>query len=104
LKFWASIYGSGSAEQALEKLGAISFAHLRGGKLSAGQRRRVDLARAVLVQREVWLLDEPTAALDSDGVAIVRSLIDEHLARGGIAVVATHDDLGSGFKRLELAR
>ncbi|GJL92069.1 heme ABC exporter ATP-binding protein CcmA [Hyphococcus sp.] len=104
LKFWTGVYSGGGVEQALEKLGAASFAHLRGGKLSAGQRRRVDLARAVLVQREVWLLDEPTAALDRDGVVLVRSLIDEHLTRGGIAIVATHDDLGDGFKRLELAR
>jgi heme exporter protein A len=104
LKFWAGVYGGGNAEHALDRLGANSFAHLRAGKLSAGQRRRVDLARAVLASREVWLLDEPTAALDRDSVVIVRSLIDEHLARGGIVIVATHDDLGAGFKRLELAR
>ncbi len=104
LKFWAGVYGGGNPEQALDKLGATSFGHLRAGKLSAGQKRRVDLARAVLVQREVWLLDEPTAALDHDGAVLVRSLIDQHLARGGIVIVATHDDLGSGFKKLELAR
>ncbi len=104
LKFWSDVYGGGDVDLALEKLGATSFAHLRAGKLSAGQRRRADLARAVLGRREVWLLDEPTAALDRDGVVLVRSLINEHLGRGGIAVVATHDDLGDGFKRLELTR
>ena len=104
LSFWARSYGAANTAHALERLGAASFMQLRAGKLSAGQRRRVDLARLAAAQREVWLLDEPTAALDKDGVHIVRTLINEHLARGGIAIVATHDDLGAGFQRLELAR
>ena len=103
LRFWAKTYGGGDVSHALEAVAAGSFAHLRAGRLSAGQRRRVDLARALLARREVWLLDEPTSAIDRDGVAIIRNLIDDHLARGGIAIFATHDDLGPGFKRLELA-
>ena len=104
LRFWASAYGGGDVEAALEKVGATGFRHLRAGQLSAGQRRRVDLARAALANREVWLLDEPVAAIDRDGVKVIRKLIDDHLARGGITIIATHDDLGEGFKRLELAR
>ena len=104
LRFWAKTYGGGDVSAALAAVDAMAFRHLRSRSLSAGQRRRIDLARAVLADREVWLLDEPTAAIDRDGVKIIRKLIDEHLARGGIAIVATHDDLGQGFKRLELAR
>lgn len=104
LSFWASAYGGGDVDAALKVVGASSFAGLRAGRLSAGQRRRVDLARAAIAKREVWLLDEPAAAIDRDGVGMIRKLIDNHLDRGGIAVIATHDDLGPGFKRCELAR
>ena len=104
LKFWASAYGGGDVPVALKAVDAMAFAHLRARSLSAGQRRRIDLARALLARREVWLLDEPTAAIDRHGVKIIRKLIDDHLTRGGIAIVATHDDLGEGFKRVELMR
>ncbi len=104
LLFWAQVNGGGDVDAALDAVDAVAFRHLRAGRLSAGQRRRVDLARALLADREVWLLDEPTAAIDRDGVRVIRRLIDGHLSRGGIAIVATHDDLGGGFKRLELAR
>ncbi|HQN13460.1 MAG TPA: ATP-binding cassette domain-containing protein [Quisquiliibacterium sp.] len=59
-------------------------------RLSAGQRRRLGLARLALSTRPLWLLDEPTTALDSDGQALFAGLLDEHLARGGCALVATH--------------
>ncbi len=106
LIFWAQTYGSarGSVGDAIKAVGAEAFAHLRASGLSAGQKRRVDLARAVLAQRPVWLLDEPTAAVDRDGIEIIRKLTEQHRERGGIAVIATHDDLGSGFQRLELGR
>ena len=61
--------------------------------LSQGQRRRVGLARLRLVDRPLWVLDEPTSALDTPGVEILQKLLATHLARGGVAVVATHLDL-----------
>ena len=68
--------------------------------LSQGQRRRVGLSRLRLLRRTVWVLDEPTTALDSDGVALLEQHLSAHLAGGGIALVATHHDLtlSSGAK------
>jgi heme exporter protein A len=69
--------------------------------LSQGQRRRVGLARLRLTRRPLWVLDEPTTALDADGVATLHKLLAEHLAQGGIAIIATHQDLAlpDGAKR-----
>jgi heme exporter protein A len=69
--------------------------------LSQGQRRRVSLARLRLAQRTLWLLDEPSSALDEAGIATLCSAVEEHLAHGGLAVIATHQplDLGSGVAR-----
>ena len=61
--------------------------------LSQGQRRRVGLARLRLVRRPLWVLDEPTTALDSAGIAILHGVLKSHLAQGGMAVIATHQEL-----------
>jgi heme exporter protein A len=74
--------------------------------LSEGQRRRVALARLIVCGTTLWLLDEVLTSLDKSAVALIRSLIEEHLANGGIAMVATHQEfeLKSGsVQRLELA-
>ena len=108
LLFWASLYGLQGAEarrrvgEALAHLNITPLRAVRAGRLSAGQRRRIDLARALLAEREVWLLDEPVAALDSDGDRIVGGVIARHLERGGLAVIATHDKLDVVSRRLEL--
>jgi heme exporter protein A len=62
--------------------------------LSQGQRRRVGLARLNLERRALWILDEPTTALDTDGIAVLRSLLRDHLTCGGVALIATHTDIG----------
>ncbi len=108
LFFWANIYGADGIDakrnviDALARVGMSNFRSIRAGRLSAGQRRRIDLARAFLVRREVWLLDEPAAAVDNKGAALIGDMISEHLACGGIAVIATHDKLKVASRRLEI--
>jgi heme exporter protein A len=62
--------------------------------LSAGQQRRVGLARLILADAPLWMMDEPFTNLDSDGQSLVKELISEHLAGGGICTVASHQPIG----------
>jgi len=71
--------------------------------LSAGQRRRTALARVVLAQAPLWLLDEPLNALDAPAQSAFRAALQKHLAAGGLAIAATHADLGVSGRTLELA-
>ncbi len=71
--------------------------------LSAGQRRRTALARVVLAQAPLWLLDEPLNALDASAQEAFRAALQKHLAAGGLAIAATHADLGVMAGKLELA-
>ena len=83
-----------SPRGALERLD-LGHAHdLPVAYLSAGQRRRVALARLLVCARPLWLLDEPTAALDTASQAVLAGLMDEHRAGGGLVIAATHQSLG----------
>lgn len=95
LNFWRALNGAGTMEPeaALERVGLGRAALLDAAYLSAGQQRRLALARLLVSPRPLWLLDEPTAALDSEGHALVAALVIEHLAAGGLAIIATHDPL-----------
>jgi len=95
LTFWAVL--NGGTEQlvlsALQVAGLEHAASLQAMLLSAGQTRRLSLARLLVAPRPIWLLDEPTAALDSEGDRWVAQMIDAHLKAGGIVIAATHLDL-----------
>lgn len=86
--------GSGDLDGALARVGLGATADLPGGVLSAGQRRRLALARLLAAPRPIWLLDEPTAALDAAGQKLLAALVAEHRAKGGLVVAATHMELG----------
>jgi heme exporter protein A len=93
--FWARYLGGSSraAEAALEQVGLASLADIPAGYLSAGQRRRLALARLLMAWRPIWLLDEPTTSLDSDARSRLSRLMALHLDAGGIVVAATHAPL-----------
>lgn len=95
LRFWADMLGGerGLVDRSLEAVGLAAIAGLEAGHLSAGQTRRLGLARLLVADRPIWLLDEPTAALDSEGERLVLGLLAAHLARGGLAIAATHHDM-----------
>jgi heme exporter protein A len=94
LTFWAQIYGGPAIDHAIRALDLAALTRRRAGELSAGQKRRLGLARLLVTGRPVWLLDEPTVSLDTASVALFAGVIGAHLAGGGIAVIATHIDLG----------
>jgi heme exporter protein A len=91
---------------ALERMGLSGLKDVPGRRLSEGQQRRVALARLVACRTQVWLLDEVQTALDETGTRVIMEVIDEHLAEGGIAMIATHQPLGLVrhlSRRIELA-
>jgi heme exporter protein A len=96
LAFWTG-YLEGSSqniEAALAAVGLSDLAAVSAGYLSAGQRRRLGLARLLVAQRPIWLLDEPTVSLDNDSIAAFAAIAEQHRAGGGIVIAATHVDLG----------
>ncbi len=96
LQFWGAYLGlaPGKSEAALDAVGLLDLAALPAGYLSAGQRRRLSIARLLAAPRPIWLLDEPTAALDVAAQARLAELMRKHLAGGGLIVAATHGPLG----------
>lgn len=111
LNFWAGYLGlldgcdrDMAVEHALEKFGLLRLADIQAGYLSAGQKRRLGLARLLVAKRAVWLLDEPTVSLDAASTEILSGIVSEHVAQGGIAVAATHVPLAiASARELRLA-
>ena len=104
LSFSQALLGSPSlsSKAALATLELEHVLHLPCAYLSAGQRRRVALARLLVARRPLWLLDEPTAALDSASRAVLTKLMGDHLAGGGLIVAATHEPLGIGAAEIRI--
>ena len=102
LSFWSSYLGSGQESgqevqtpmAALAAVGLQAVAGFPAAYLSAGQRRRLSIARLVAVTRPIWLLDEPTAALDRPAPERLSELMRSHLAGGGLIVAAAHGAIG----------
>ncbi|MCY0092719.1 heme ABC exporter ATP-binding protein CcmA [Hoeflea ulvae] len=109
LAFWKSFHASDSGEglsvdAAIDAVGLTGVAHLPFGYLSAGQQRRIALARLLVAARPLWLLDEPTAALDKRSDQLFADLVGDHLKKGGLAIAATHQPLGlHNIQSLELS-
>ena len=101
LAFWASVYG-GTVGAALQAMNLAALADRRAADLSAGQKRRLGLARLLVTGRAVWLLDEPTVSLDAASVLLFGAMLRGHLADGGAALIATHVDLGLAAAVLDL--
>jgi heme exporter protein A len=88
------------ARAALGEVGLLKRRTLPARRLSAGQRRRIGLARLMLDPAPIWILDEPLTALDDDGQALFARTLARHLERGGLALVATHHDFALTPARL----
>ena len=106
LAFWRDFLGGEPSEdglkQSLSAVGLDHAVHLPAAYLSAGQRRRLSIARLLAVRRPIWLLDEPTNALDAAGQNMFAALMKDHLARGGLIVAATHAPLGIAARELRI--
>lgn len=104
LSFWGMLYGDpDGVRDALGSFGLAKLYDVPGEFLSAGQRRRLNLARILLGARPLWILDEPTVSLDEAGVGQLREAVAQHLAQDGLLLAATHIDLGwTNTKVLEL--
>ncbi len=105
LQIAATLDGDSVAEDqvwaALKRLGLAGFEDLPAKVLSQGQKKRVALARLLLSQARVWILDEPFTALDVGAVALLQSLIVEHVEGGGLAVLTTHQEVPLATGRIQ---
>jgi len=107
LAFWAgALGGDGSREASRGALARVGLSHVidfPSRALSAGQKRRVALARLLVARRPLWLLDEPTTALDAAAQAAFAAIMQDYLGDGGVVVAATHAPLGlTGARELKL--
>ena len=80
-------------DYALEHVSLTRFAHLPAKILSQGQKRRLALARLLVLSRTLWILDEPVSGLDAGSVTVIENLFGEHLGSGGMLVITSHQEL-----------
>lgn len=104
LDFWAAVFGQSEIGAAVGVFELGPLVDRRAGLLSAGQKRRLGLARLMVTGRPVWVLDEPTVSLDTASVARFADAVRAHLAAGGSALMATHIDLGLEAQVLDVSQ
>lgn len=102
LRFWAAIYGTHGIADALAAFDLAALQTRPAQNLSAGQKRRLGLARLAVTGRPIWMLDEPTVSLDTASVSRFGAALKAHLAGGGAALIATHIDLGIAAQVLDV--
>mgnify|MGYP005693838293 FL=1 len=104
LQFWADIFDNQDISSALSAFDLNEFKSRFAGMLSAGQKRRLGLARMLITNRPVWVLDEPSVSLDKASITQLEEVIKQHLQNGGAALIVTHGhlDLGSSCRTLSL--
>jgi len=99
VRFWARLHhddpahADRAATTAIDRFGLAPLADMPGRMLSAGQKRRVNLARLLAAPCPLWLMDEPTTALDRASIAVLETVLAEHRAEGGMVVLSTHADI-----------
>lgn len=110
LAFYQAISGARDSDaiwHALEQVGLLGYEELPAAGLSAGQQRRVALARLWLTSARLWILDEPLTAIDKQGVATLMQLFEQHATAGGVLLLTTHQPLpatSARVKKLSLTR
>ena len=102
LTFWARVFGTDAVGAAIDQMALRDLADRRAANLSAGQKRRLGLARLLVSGRVIWVMDEPTVSLDTASVQLFATVVRDHLAAGGAALIATHIDLGLEADLLDL--
>ena len=103
LRFWAQVFAATDIDEALDGFDLSALADRPAGALSAGQKRRLGLARLCVTGRPIWMLDEPTVSLDTASVALFANQVRAHLKTGGTALIATHIELGLEGETLDVA-
>lgn len=105
LSFWASVFGRCDISDAKRAFDLQPLSNRLAGTLSAGQKRRLGLARLLVTGRPVWILDEPTVSLDTSAVGLFADAVRAHLDTGGAALIATHIELGlTNARRFDVAQ
>lgn len=108
LRFYQAVHQQAVSEvdifQALAKVGLAGREDVPVGQFSAGQQRRVALARLWLSQKKLWILDEPLTAIDKQGVKVLEALFLNHAEQGGIVILTTHQDMFADNPKLRKIR
>ncbi|MBL4908149.1 MAG: heme ABC exporter ATP-binding protein CcmA [Sneathiella sp.] len=97
LRFWSQYFGTDNVPAALKEFELERIADVPTGIMSAGQKKRTNLARLIACPAPLWILDEPVSSLDTHYIALFRNQLVRHVKNGGMAVLATHQDLELDF-------